>query len=603
MSGLVADDLKPRLVLRFGVTGHRPPRLSEADHAAISDSCIEAFRLTQDTLAQLHARHSAIFSATPPSAMLVSSLAEGADVVVAEAALACGMGLSACLPFAAELYARDFEPEAWALSRQLIDRSESVLELSELPGDRAYAYEAAGRMVMAQADILIAVWDGDPAKGRGGTAQIVAEAIALHLPIIHIDPDDPACPRLIWPGVENADGDLATPVAAGVEDFRARLIAVVEHLCAPPEHRERHSLEGYLRSPPAGPAPALAWPLLLALTGARKWRNTSFRIGSAAQSREWLVSKTAPFAGRGRFGDRLNGVVLDRYAQADAEANRFATRYRSTFLTNFAMAGLAVMLALSSLLLPSLKLLLIILELGVIGLIMLNTQAGRRLNLHQCWLDRRQVAERLRMLVLTAPLGELGLRAGEDGHQAPGWVHWYVRACARELGMPSARVDATYLATARQELIDLIDEQGSYHRANAHAMAHANHSLHHAGDALFFGTIFACLLFIIAYLTTDGSGLAIGGLGGAELVTFITALFPALAAALYGIRMQGDFAASSLRSAEIARRLRRLRLRIERDPATYQGLLDRARGVREILLAEVQQWRSHYESRPLTLPG
>lgn len=497
MSRSVADDLKPRLVLRFGVTGHRPPRLSEADHA----------------------------------------------------------------------------------------------------------YEAAGRLVMSQADILIAVWDGDPAQGRGGTAQIVAEAIALHLPIIHIDPDDPACPRLIWPGVENADGDLATPGGPDTNDFRTALVTVVEHLCAPPELGERRSLEGYLRSPPADSARALAWPLLLTLTGARKWRKTSFRIGSAAQSREWQVSKTAPFAGRGPFGDMLNGILLDRYAQADAEANRFATRYRSTFLTNFAMAGLAVMLALSSLLLPSLKLLLIVLELGVIGLIMLNTQAGRRLNLHQCWLDRRQVAERLRLLVLTAPLGQLGLRAGEDGHQAPGWVHWYVRACARELGMPSARMDETYLQTFRQELIDLIDEQGSYHRVNARAMAHANHSLHHAGDALFFGTVIACLLFIIAYLTTGGSKLAIGSMGGAELVTFITALFPALAAALYGIRMQGDFAASSLRSAEIARRLRRLHSRIESDPPTYQGLVDRARGVREILLAEVQQWRSHYESRPLTLPG
>jgi hypothetical protein len=599
----VADDLKPRLVLRFGVTGHRPPRLSETAHAGIHAACTQVFTLAKATLAELHAGNADLFSPAPPAAVLVTSLAEGADVVVAEAALECGLSISACLPFPSEVYTRDFEPERWLASERLIGRSEGVFELGEQLGGNANGYEAAGRLMMSQADILIAVWDGDPANGPGGTAQIVAESIALHLPVIHINPAKPGSPRLIWPGLENADGDLLEPTQDASADFRTRLAAVVEHLMAPPQGEERASLEAYLRRPPATTGAAFAWPLLLAITGARKWRDTRFCLGGAAQSREWLAGKTAPFAGHGSFGDTLNGALLARYAQADAEANRFAMRYRSTFLTNFAMAGLAVLLALSSLLLPSLKLVLILLELLVIGLIMLNTQAGRQNNLHQCWLDRRQVAERLRMLVLTAPLGHLGLRSGEDGHAAPGWVHWYVRASARELGMPSARIDQAYLETTRRDLIELVDEQGSYHRGNAHAMAHADHSLHHTGDLLFFGTVLACLVFIAAYLLSEDSHFGIAGMGGAELVTFVTALFPALAAALYGIRMQGDFAASSRRSAGIARRLRRLRSRIEHDPLTYQNLVDRARAVREILLAEVQQWRSHYESRPLTLPG
>ena len=83
----------------------------------------------------------------------------------------------------------------------------------------------------------------------------------------------------------------------------------------------------------------------------------------------------------------------------------------------------------------------------------------------------------------------------------------------------------------------------------------------------------------------------------------MTALFPALGAALYGIRMQGDFANTSQRSAQIAGRLQRLRGQIELEPLTYQGLVDNARSLREILLAEVQQWRTHFESRPLNLPG
>ncbi len=95
----------------------------------------------------------------------------------------------------------------------------------------------------------------------------------------------------------------------------------------------------------------------------------------------------------------------------------------------------------------------------------------------------------------------------------------------------------------------------------------------------------------------------VGPVGTTQLVTFVTALFPALAAALYGIRMQGDFAAAGERSSVIARQLEQLRTAIERDPLHYERLVERSRRLGEIMLAEVQQWRLHYETRPLSLPG
>ena len=38
-------------------------------------------------------------------------------------------------------------------------------------------------------DVLIAVWDGEPARGPGGTAEIVAYALERGRPIVHIRPD------------------------------------------------------------------------------------------------------------------------------------------------------------------------------------------------------------------------------------------------------------------------------------------------------------------------------------------------------------------------------------------------------------------------------
>ena len=39
------------------------------------------------------------------------------------------------------------------------------------------------------------------------------------------------------------------------------------------------------------------------------------------------------------------------------------------------------------------------------------------------------------------------------------------------------------------------------------------------------------------------------------------------------------------------------------DPLRYERLAERSRRLGEVMLAEVQQWRLHYETRPLSLPG
>jgi hypothetical protein len=50
------------------------------------------------------------------------------------------------------------------------------------------AYLAAGQRVVELSDIVLAVWNGKPAKGKGGTADVVAYAIRRGMPLIHINP-------------------------------------------------------------------------------------------------------------------------------------------------------------------------------------------------------------------------------------------------------------------------------------------------------------------------------------------------------------------------------------------------------------------------------
>ncbi len=123
----------------------------------------------------------------PARLVAVSALAEGADRVVAERVLARSGALEAVLPLPAEEYAADFAGPA---SRQeydaLLARADSVTVVSADPGDpsREASYARAGTAVLDRCDVLLALWDGGPARGRGGTAAVVAEARATGRPVV-----------------------------------------------------------------------------------------------------------------------------------------------------------------------------------------------------------------------------------------------------------------------------------------------------------------------------------------------------------------------------------------------------------------------------------
>jgi hypothetical protein len=107
-------------------------------------------------------------------ALGITSLAEGADQLFAEAVLESGGSIFAVIPAAG--YERSFEdPSALRRYHALRERAGQALELDyREPGEKAYW--AAGQKVVELCDQLFAVWDGQPAGGLGGTADVVAFA-------------------------------------------------------------------------------------------------------------------------------------------------------------------------------------------------------------------------------------------------------------------------------------------------------------------------------------------------------------------------------------------------------------------------------------------
>ncbi|MEV5326883.1 hypothetical protein AB0K67_22320 [Nonomuraea sp. NPDC052634] len=54
------------------------------------------------------------------------------------------------------------------------------------------AYEAANEAMLSSVDEMAAVWDGKPGTGRGGTAEVVAEARKRGMKVTVIWPEDAA---------------------------------------------------------------------------------------------------------------------------------------------------------------------------------------------------------------------------------------------------------------------------------------------------------------------------------------------------------------------------------------------------------------------------
>lgn len=164
--------------IRIGVTGHRYLESSSA-------------------LAGLTTRVLDLVPSTPSTDVrvgVVSALAEGADRLVAGEVFDHASKhrnearLEVVLPFDRDRYAmlQEFSNEATTDFDSWLDRASSVTELGGEwePESIDRAYETASHHVVARSDVLVALWDGQPSRGKGGTADTLVFAAQLGKPSI-----------------------------------------------------------------------------------------------------------------------------------------------------------------------------------------------------------------------------------------------------------------------------------------------------------------------------------------------------------------------------------------------------------------------------------
>jgi len=112
-----------------------------------------------------------------------SSLAIGADQIFAQTVLDTGGELVAVIP--CREYETTFAPSDVPAYESLLARA-TITTILDYPAPTDEAYMAAGEQVVENSDIVIAVWDGLPANGLGGTGDAVRHARNLGKSIIVI---------------------------------------------------------------------------------------------------------------------------------------------------------------------------------------------------------------------------------------------------------------------------------------------------------------------------------------------------------------------------------------------------------------------------------
>ena len=583
----------PRLpfALTVGITGHRLEAIPPGSRAAVATQIASVLEQIEAEARSLHRLEQELFAAGAPSFTLVSPLAEGADQMAAQAALDRGWKLQTVLPFDREAYLSDFnDSDSRARFHRLVEAATCTLELPGDVHDPLEAYVMAGRGTVAHCDILIAVWDGLPPRGRGGTGEIVELAIQRGTAIIHIPLNDGAT-RILWSAF---DPNVITRTGHDVNVHRPfeteHLSLLLKAMTAPPiSANERRFYAQFARERQRRVRLRLEYPLLLALTGTARLKSTHWREArsTSAIDEEWrnFVAGCADCHGVSAPLELLQKA----YGWADRLATYYAQTFRSGHIFNFVLAAGAVLLGLSSFALPASKLQLASAEIVITLAILINTGVGIRQEWHRRWLDYRQLAERLRPL---RSLKLLGIAApdppGSAANPVAGrWIDWYAAGIWRALGCPHGRIGAQNTSELSESIVrHELEPQIAYNQRSAQQIETLDRRLARFGMGLFVATLVSSVIVILG-LVYDPDWVE----NTNDWFTLLSAGFPAVGTAIFGIRFQGDFGASALRSRSTAHTLAAIRDQLDAGKPNLNRSADLMEQSARAMLADLDEWR------------
>ncbi|MFD5064579.1 hypothetical protein [Streptomyces sp. NPDC058394] len=153
--------------MRLGITGHRG--LSPEVEAQVRD---ELTKLVADC--------------RPEDLVGISCIADGPDAWFAQAVLTHGGRLEVVIPAAKY---RESLPDWHHHTYDELTARASDVHHTGLRESNSQAHQAGSEIMVGLADQMIAVWGGQPARGAGGTTDVVAYAHGVGVPVWIVWPE------------------------------------------------------------------------------------------------------------------------------------------------------------------------------------------------------------------------------------------------------------------------------------------------------------------------------------------------------------------------------------------------------------------------------
>jgi hypothetical protein len=583
--------------LRVGITGTR--ELSSEQLPRITEQVTVFLRNVKEEVTRLAVapETQAVYGEAPQTRLVsLSPLAEGSDRVLAKAALEQGFALMCPLPFPRSEYEKDFQSdESKNEFRTLLARAEpAVLELDGGRGNaQDRSYEAVGRYVVRNCDILVAIWDGKAGRGLGGTADIVRFAINHGPPVWWIHPDSETDPAWLVDGQ-----DLRKPARPRAECQMA-LRAYLTRLLVPPAAVDSPAFTWFERAATMMRRPDMR-PFLLTRGSSKKADRWIWRAHG------WLVQTMAGMVPPSRTTaqgptDEVARFWFGHYHPADAQAGQYAGRYRSAYVWIFGLAAIAVIFGSIALVIPpvpAIKLAITGIEFVALALIAAMVFANERHQWHRMFLEYRLLAELCRKQQMLALFGwslqgpsvtekSIALQDGAVPGQA-NWVGWLFGTLQRAAPLPQGKFDCIRTGQCRDQVLrDLIEDQLIYHRTRAVQSARASERLGKLGEWFFIAVLVLVALKLVLVASHAGHDLILA-------LGLAAAILPALSAGFVGIRSYAELPILADQSQRMQIEMEAAKDRIQRidvgEPLASQIVGSEIFGVATVMLQDVQGW-------------
>jgi hypothetical protein len=534
---------------------------------------------------------------TPIEWTVISPLARGADRIVAHAVLkrSTAAHLQALLPFPVDDYRQDFkDPGDREEFEDLLKRDSTPINLKsdyglreagdspeqteEKHARRNEGYMRVGQRVVDACEILIAIWNGEPAAGHGGTAEIVQYAVEQGRVVLWINSNNPADPVRLLVNRPEPDAKQELPTTTCGIPYRSLPETAKEF------SSNFHQMAAFNR------APAFNQKEFDAIV--QRNQDRLLQVAAEAKLPTHYVSDMCT-------------RLLPYYSLADQLALRYQALYFRGAKNIYLFSALAVTTGVVQVLFfhdhPSvIGFEITAMVLALIFLLISRTEAW-----HEKWLHNRHLAERIRMAMFTS-LVNLS-RTPASPHTAlpfyPGPEGWVIDAVEYVVntGKPAARPDPPLEPVKKFVVEAWIADQAKYHANNARKKKTAAHRARQDGIILYGITLLMAVLHLAKFgHRPEGSPYAsVGEIVGLGIAGLAIAL-PAWGAAAHAVNVLLESERIAARSRRMAPVLSTIAQRASQ-AASIDALRDAVAKAEEVMAAENHEWWVSLSFRELVL--